>query len=265
MKKSVLVSLILALLMMLSMPGLAIAADRNAILSASQALISSTDYYEGIDDFIGALDQLDGLTLQIGSRGNYVAAFQALLIEHGYLAKGEDDGIYGKKTAAAVSEFQQAAALKPTGIATVATQFMMIITDSEFEKNEDGVYIAQVDNYAIAIWPDYSFFIGLLEHDGDLDYGTYYFSTGDYYTGDFKDDYRQGTGTAYYANGDIYIGDWNNDAMFGEGIYYYGGMDTGEYYDGQWNDNMMNGKGTYVTASGQKITGTWQNNQHQGW
>lgn len=265
MKKSVLVSLILALILALSMPGLAVAADKDAILSASQELISSTDRFKGIDDFVEALDQLEGLTLQNGSRGNYVAAIQTLLIEHGYLAKGENDGIYGKKTASAVSEFQQAAGLKPTGIATVATQFMMIITDSEFEKNENEVYIAQIDNYAVAVWPDYSFFIGLLEQDGDLDYGTYYFVTGDYYAGDFKDDYRQGTGTAYYANGDIYIGDWVDDAMCGEGIYYYGGMNTGEYYDGQWNDNMMNGKGTYVTASGEKITGTWKNNQHKGW
>lgn len=217
MKRFILVLLILTLISTLSVPSSAIAADKDVILRASQELINCSDRYEGIDGFISALDQLNGLTLQMGSRGSYVAAFQSLLIAHDYLPKGEDDGIYGGKTATAVSEFQQAAGLKPTGTATVATQFMMIIADSEFEKNANEAYVAQLDNYAVAIWPDYSFFIGLLEPDGDLDYGTYYFASGDYYAGDFKDDHRQGTGTAYYANGDVYIGDWVNDAMCGDG------------------------------------------------
>lgn len=93
MKRFILVLLILTLISTLSVPSLAIAADKDVILRASQELINCSDRYEGIDGFISALDQLNGLTLQIGSRGSYVAAFQSLLIAHDYLPRGEDDGI----------------------------------------------------------------------------------------------------------------------------------------------------------------------------
>lgn len=265
MKNTRFLSLILALILALSVFGCAIAEETSLILNASQELIEGEDRFSGIDGFIEALDSLEGLTLKVGSRGNHVAAFQSLLITSGYLPEGENDGIYGKKTAAAVNEFQLAAGLNVSGEATVATQFMLVMSNSDLIENEESVYVAQIDNYAIAIWPNYSFFIGLLEADGDLDYGTYYFTSGDYYAGDFKDDYRHGTGIAYYSNGDVYVGEWANDVMSGEGIYYFGGMNSGEYYDGKWANDMMNGKGVYVTSSGKEITGTWQNNQHKGW
>lgn len=265
MKKTAIVSMILVLILSMISPCYATTEDTRLILSASQELIEGEDHYNNIDTFLEALDLLEGLTLQVGSRGNHVVAFQTLLISSGYLSEGENDGIYGKKTAAAVEEFQDAAGLTVSGDATTATQFMLVITNSDLEEYRDGIYKAQIDNYAVVVWPDYSFFIGVLESDGDLDYGTYYFTSGDYYAGDFVDDYRQGNGTAFYSNGDIYIGEWENDVMSGDGVYYFGGLDSGEYYDGEWANDMMNGNGKYVTASGTEITGTWQNNAHKGW
>lgn len=265
MKKTFRALLILVLMLSVLISAGATAENNTIILNASQGMIEGTDYSASIDTFIEALELLEGLTLKTGSRGNYVAAFQSLLIHSGYLAEGESDGIWGKKTTSAVREFQKITGLPPTGEGTVATQFMLVLSNADFAVNEDGIHIAQIDNFAVVIWPDYSFYIGLLESDGDLDYGTYYFTSGDYYAGDFKDDYRHGTGTAYYSNGDIYIGDWANDVMSGKGIYYFGGMTSVEFYDGEWANDMMNGNGTYVTSSGEVITGTWQNNQHKEW
>lgn len=263
MKKRFLVLFALILAVSLGVSGFAV--DQNSILAAAQEMVEGKDRFTKVNRFCEALDALDGLTLQTGIKNEYVAAFQSLLIESDFLSKGENDGIYGKKTAAAVSEFQRSVGQKPTGIATPATQFLLIIANSELEENEEGVYVAQAGKCAVAVWPDYSFFIGALEKDGDLDYGTYCFTTGDYYAGDFKNDYRHGKGTAYYVNGDIYVGDWTEDAMSGEGTYYFGGKSTGEYYEGQWANNTMNGKGVYVTANGKKISGKWKNNQHIGW
>jgi hypothetical protein len=257
--------MILAIFLSIIAPCCATIEETSLILNASQGLVEGEGHFSYIGTFIEALDSLEGLTLQIGSRGNHVAAFQSLLITSGYLPEGEDDGIYGKKSAAAVEKFQLTAGLKPTGKATLTTQFMIVIANSDLVTREEGIYMAQIDNYAVVIWPNYSFFIGVLETDGDLDYGTYYFASGDYYVGDFKDDCRHGKGIAYHSNGDIYVGDWSKDVMSGNGIYYFDGMDSGEYYDGEWANNMMNGKGVYVTASGNEITGSWQNNRHKGW
>lgn len=55
-----------------------------------------------------------------GSRGDDVAAIQRRLIELGYL-NDTADGIFGKKTEAAVSAFQQAEGLPATGVVDDAT------------------------------------------------------------------------------------------------------------------------------------------------
>ena len=38
--------------------------------------------------------------------------------------------------------------------------------------------------------------------------GTYFYSEGDRYVGDWKDNNKTGQGTYYYPNGDRYIGKW---------------------------------------------------------
>lgn len=56
-------------------------------------------------------------TLQMGSKGSNVKKLQQELIKGNYLASGEDDGIYGSKTAAAVKAYQTAKGLSVDGIA----------------------------------------------------------------------------------------------------------------------------------------------------
>ena len=69
-------------------------------------------------------------------------------------------------------------------------------------------------------------------------------------------------GIAYFTNGDDYVGQWKNDAMNGSGIYYH--CDIIEYYKGNMTNNKMNGKGIYY-FNGKKITGKWSNNQLVSW
>ena len=37
------------------------------------------------------------------------------------------------------------------------------------------------------------------------------FNNGEFYTGHFKDNHRNGVGAMYYKNGDIYEGEWDKD------------------------------------------------------
>ena len=60
--------------------------------------------------------------LKVGSRGSEVTALQQALINKGFLAQGEADGIYGSKTMAAVKAFQSASSLTANGIADATTQ-----------------------------------------------------------------------------------------------------------------------------------------------
>lgn len=50
---------------------------------------------------------------------------------------------------------------------------------------------------------------------------------------------RHGKGTFYYTNGDKYIGDWVRDVQHGKGIYYF---QNGERYEGDYADGERTGK-----------------------
>jgi g-D-glutamyl-meso-diaminopimelate peptidase len=58
--------------------------------------------------------------LKIGSRGEYVLAWQKFLNQNGYYC-GAEDGIFGKNTACAVKDYQRSRGLDPDGIIGVQT------------------------------------------------------------------------------------------------------------------------------------------------
>ena len=59
-------------------------------------------------------------------------------------------------------------------------------------------------------------------------YRIYYFSDGDKYEGEWKNDKREGYGI-YYSDRDKYEGEWKNDLKDGYGIYYYSNGNKGGY------------------------------------
>lgn len=234
----------------------------HSIEHRTQGLISSSLSLDSINEFRDDLQDIDGLTYQVGSRGTAVLELQRILINSDYLQTGGADGIYGNKTAGAVREFQAANGLTVTGEADLATQFMLVALNSTLVQQTNS-FIAQTGHYVIIIWPNEAFYIGTVDRSGDLLEGTYCYANGDYYAGEFKTNMRSGYGTAHFENGDVYVGKWKNDAMDGEGTYFFGGINSSEYYEGSMGNNAMNGKGVYH-LNGKAITGTWSNNQYTG-
>lgn len=62
--------------------------------------------------------------------------------------------------------------------------------------------------------------------------GSFIYSDGSKYIGEFKDGLPEGRGTVYYADGDKYVGGWGRHAPHGEGTMYFA---NGRVYGGVWS------------------------------
>ena len=72
-------------------------------------------------------------------------------------------------------------------------------------------------------------------------FGKVIFENGNYFIGQFKDDFPNGKGTIYYKNGTImYEGDFINGKAEGNGKLIY---KDGNYFIGQFKNDIPNGKG----------------------
>jgi hypothetical protein len=118
-------------------------------------------------------------------------------------------------------------------------------------------------------------------------YGTYLYSSGLQYNGEWKNGKRHGQGILTYPDGSEYSGGWKNDRMHGQGIKIYNsdrlyrkytgawengnkqGIGTamylgGEQYSGDWRNGRMHGQGSYTSVSGLRYVGGWKNNKMYG-
>ena len=88
-------------------------------------------------------------------------------------------------------------------------------------------------------------------------HGTYTWSDGAVYEGDWKDDLRHGDGTMIYFNEEAkYVGEWINNKKHGQGVYYYG---DGSRHEGAWKNAIQHGQGTEFNSKGRSIyEGFWQ-------
>ena len=82
--------------------------------------------------------------------------------------------------------------------------------------------------------------------------GVYIWSDGARFTGDFADDQASGKGLWEFASGDKYEGDVLNAVMVGKGVLV---SRDGSRYEGTFADGKPHGRGTYVFANGDKYEG----------
>jgi hypothetical protein len=85
--------------------------------------------------------------------------------------------------------------------------------------------------------------------------GTYTYSNGDKYEGEWQDDKMHGYGIYTYSNGDKYEGEWQDDKIHGQGIYAWANY---EKYVGDFKDGKQHGQGTNTYANGDKYVGEWK-------
>jgi hypothetical protein len=118
---------------------------------------------------------------------------------------------------------------------------------------------------------------GCIFGDCDNGYGTYVWSTGEKYTGNWSNKKRKGQGDNYFASGEKYSGEWLNDKRHGYGTNTYldGTEKTGMWeYDryvgsgsnnyGCISGNCDNGYGVYTWQSGERYEGYWKNKKRNG-
>jgi hypothetical protein len=91
--------------------------------------------------------------------------------------------------------------------------------------------------------------------------GTYTFSDGSEYHGQWKNSKPHGQGILTYLDRSNYEGQWKNNQRNGQGTYVY---PDGSKYVGQFKDNKRHGQGTYTFSDGSKYVGEWENGKING-
>ena len=102
---------------------------------------------------------------------------------------------------------------------------------------------------------DGSKYVGEYKDDKFHGQGAYTFgkgpNEGDKYVGEFKDDESNGQGTYTWNNGSKYVGEFKDSKLNGYGTHTFGkGPNEGDKYVGEHKDGKPNGYGTYTFAIG---------------
>jgi formylglycine-generating enzyme required for sulfatase activity len=105
-------------------------------------------------------------------------------------------------------------------------------------------------------YSDGSVYVGQWKNDKFHGQGTFTYSDGSVYVGQWENSQRSGQGTFTRPSGSKYQGQWKNDKFYGRGIYTY---PDNSKYQGQWKNNMRNGPGIYTSSNGSKYQGQWKN------
>jgi hypothetical protein len=102
---------------------------------------------------------------------------------------------------------------------------------------------------------------GCISGNCDNGSGTYVYSNGFRFEGDFVNGMRDGRGLLTEPNGNSYDGMWSNDEFNGQGTYKWS---DGAKYVGEWKNGIQDGYGIYFYSNGDKYAGYFKNNKFQG-
>jgi len=94
-------------------------------------------------------------------------------------------------------------------------------------------------------------------------YGSFTFSNGNYYQGEWKNNKINGEGTfTWKKSGNKYVGKSKDGLNHGFGIKTW--KDAGSKYIGEWEYDKEHGQGTMTWAGGNKYVGTWKHHKKHG-
>ncbi|KAI4300881.1 hypothetical protein L6164_034208 [Bauhinia variegata] len=84
---------------------------------------------------------------------------------------------------------------------------------------------------------------------------------GDYYTGQWAENFPHGQGKYLWTDGCMYIGEWSKGKTMGKGRFSW---PSGAIYEGDFKNGYMDGTGTYTGSNGDTYKGQWVMNLKQG-
>ncbi|KVI03447.1 MORN motif-containing protein [Cynara cardunculus var. scolymus] len=97
---------------------------------------------------------------------------------------------------------------------------------------------------------------------GEVYHAERYLSNGDYYTGNWSDNFPHGFGKYWWTDGCMYVGDWFRGKTMGRGTFSW---PSGATYDGEFKSGYMDGEGTYTGPNGDTYKGQWIMNLKHGY
>ncbi|KAJ9544018.1 hypothetical protein OSB04_023725 [Centaurea solstitialis] len=100
-----------------------------------------------------------------------------------------------------------------------------------------------------------------LHAPGEVYHAERYLSNGDYYTGNWSDNFPHGFGKYWWTDGCMYVGDWFQGKTMGRGTFSW---PSGAAYDGEFKSGYMDGEGTYTGPNGDTYRGQWIMNLKHG-
>jgi hypothetical protein len=86
------------------------------------------------------------------------------------------------------------------------------------------------------------------------------------YRGDFLAGKKHGKGIKVMPNGDRYSGDFRDDYRDGQGVYVWGDKTpwAGDRYEGEYRRDLRQGWGVYELRSGDRYEGAWESDFRMG-
>ena len=97
--------------------------------------------------------------------------------------------------------------------------------------------------------------------DGQKKYGTFQWSNGSKFQGQFLNGVFHGKGVYNWANNKTYNGNWANGKMNGKGKFSY---PDGSYYEGEFVNGKKCGFGLYKWENDKYYEGKWKNDKQNG-
>ena len=166
---------------------------------------------------------------------------QQALRDQGWLpADAEIDGVFGEGTRQAVRRMQTSRGMSATGLLSDATSGWILPRNEASHSN-----LPPCPSDQTAYWTNCV--------------GTFNFSDGAKYVGEYRDDKRTGQGTYTWPNGDKYVGEYRDGKRTGQGTFTW---PNGAKYVGEYRDGKQNGQGTAYNRDGAVIrNGIWQNDE----
>ncbi len=81
------------------------------------------------------------------------------------------------------------------------------------------------------------------------------------YTGEWKNDMKNGYGVFRWDNGMSYEGEWRDNRRTGKGKFMW---PNNQVFDGEWLEDKRSGPGTLTLPDGSKMEGVWTNDVLNG-